>query len=73
VIERIAGKEFVTLAAIEQMRILCRVGAKVPGCGLSPKSATPMANSSDKLPGSSEMVRVKSARAALEKTALALK
>src|SRR5712672_2138083 len=30
VIERIAGKEFTTLAHIERMRELCRVEAKVP-------------------------------------------
>jgi len=31
VIERIAGKDFTTLANIERMRELCRVEAKVPG------------------------------------------
>src|SRR3990167_11507177 len=31
VIEKIAGKDFVTLAAIEQMRQLCRAQAKDPG------------------------------------------
>ena len=35
VIERIAGKDFTTLANIERMRELCRVEAKAPGstCG----------------------------------------
>ena len=33
VIERIAGKDFTTLANIERMRELCRVEARVPGCG----------------------------------------
>src|SRR3977135_3628322 len=32
VIERIAGKDFTTLANIEQMRQLCRVPEKAPGC-----------------------------------------
>jgi hypothetical protein len=32
-IERIAGKDYTTLANIERMRELCRVEAKVPGCG----------------------------------------
>jgi hypothetical protein len=31
VIERVAGKDFTTLANIERMRELCRVEAKVPG------------------------------------------
>src|SRR5712671_7918740 len=33
VIERIAGKDFTTLANIERMRQLCRVPEKAPGCG----------------------------------------
>ena len=33
VVERIAGKDYTTLANIERMRELCRVEAKVPGCG----------------------------------------
>src|SRR3954465_10040925 len=33
VIERIAGKDFTTLANIERMRQLCRVPEKVPACG----------------------------------------
>src|SRR5437588_11123016 len=40
VIERIAGKDYTTLANIERMRQLCRVEAKVPGCGLNPRDAT---------------------------------
>jgi hypothetical protein len=69
VIERIAGKDFVTLAAIEQMRKLCRVQAKAPDCGSSLKSATKSGSSFGARPGSYEMDRAKSARAALEKTA----
>jgi hypothetical protein len=33
VIERIAGKDYTTLADIERMRTLCRVEAKVPASG----------------------------------------
>jgi len=33
VVERIAGKDYTTLANIERMRELCRVQAKVPDCG----------------------------------------
>src|ERR1700740_6294 len=33
VIERIAGKDYTTLANIERMRELCRVEAKVHDCG----------------------------------------
>ena len=33
VIERVAGKDYVTLAAIDRMRELCRLEAKVPDCG----------------------------------------
>src|ERR1700730_8943939 len=33
VIERIAGKDYTTVANIERMRELCRVEARVPGCG----------------------------------------
>jgi hypothetical protein len=33
VIERIAGKDYTTLANIERMRELCRVEAKAPDCG----------------------------------------
>src|SRR6266849_1922171 len=33
VIERVAGKDYTTLAHIERMRELCRVEAKAPGSG----------------------------------------
>src|ERR1700686_136102 len=43
VIERIAGKDYTTLANIDRMRELCRVEAKVPDCGsglpLPPRTA----------------------------------
>jgi hypothetical protein len=41
VIERIAGKDYTTLANIERMRELCRVEAKVPGYGSDPHAAGP--------------------------------
>jgi len=43
VIERIAGKDFVTLAAIEEMRKLCRVQAKAPTAGAGPRRFPPIA------------------------------
>jgi hypothetical protein len=36
VVERIAGKDYTTLANIERMRELCRVEAKVRGCISAP-------------------------------------
>jgi hypothetical protein len=36
VMERIAGKDYTTLAAIQKMRAACRVEAKDPACGSSP-------------------------------------
>jgi hypothetical protein len=52
-IERIANKDFVTLAEIKRMRELCRVQAKEHGC-TSAKPATAGENSSPKPSGSSE-------------------
>src|SRR5437588_4621483 len=40
VIERIAGKDFTTLANIERMRELCRVEAKVPDSGFGHLAGT---------------------------------
>jgi hypothetical protein len=39
-ISRIAGKDFITLAAIKEMISQCRVQAKEPGCGSAPNGAT---------------------------------
>src|SRR5689334_13615062 len=39
VIERIAGKDFTTLANIERMRELCRVETRVQDCGSAPRAA----------------------------------
>jgi len=40
VVERIAGKDYTTLANIERMRELCRVEARVPASGSVPHGVT---------------------------------
>jgi len=40
VVERIAGRDYTTLASIERMRQLCRVETKAPTCGSEKKSGT---------------------------------
>ena len=67
-IERIAGKDFTTLNDIGRMRELCRVSQKEPDCGLNPPSTPRRARSACTQHGSSATDRVKSARAAFEKT-----
>jgi hypothetical protein len=54
--ERIAGKDYTTLANIKRMRELCRVEAKVRDCGLG---AAPVEQHS----GSSSITAAKSAQA----------
>src|SRR6516225_7646582 len=71
-IERIAGKDYTTLANIERMRELCRVEAKELACGSNQRSATQAVSSAVTRPGSSATERVRFARAALEKTARGL-
>jgi integrase len=71
VIERIAGRDYVTLAAIEDMRKLCRVDPKVPDSGSNRSGETMTARSASGLCGSSETERVRSARARLQKIARA--
>src|SRR5262245_21084539 len=44
-IERIAGKDYTTLADIDRMRQACRVQAKVPTSGSAPVSAAAPARS----------------------------
>ena len=72
VIERIAGKDFVTLQAINDMRARCRDQQRTQDCGSSLKSAINRESSFGAQHGSLETGRVKSARAALEATARAL-
>ena len=45
-IESIAGKDYTTMANIERMRELCRVEAKVRGCGSGSAAAEPPSGSS---------------------------
>ena len=65
-IERIAGKDFVTLQAIKEMRARCRADPKVPA---STAANAAVANQS----GSSSTERMKSAQAAAQTIAEALK
>jgi hypothetical protein len=65
-IERIAGKDYTTLANIERMRDLCRVQAKVPDFTFGPRGATPPATSPITRPGSSETVDGTFSQAALQ-------
>jgi hypothetical protein len=39
-IDRVAGKDYTTLRAIEEMRALCRVPPKAPVCGSGPHGTT---------------------------------
>src|SRR5262249_36420325 len=65
-IEVIAGKQFTTLRAIEEMRERCRVHQQVSACGSNRRNVAGVENSSVARHGSSETDRVRSARAALE-------
>src|SRR6201992_605628 len=66
VIEKIAGKEFTTLAHIERMRELCRDEARARGSSLRPPAETRAERSPTKQPGSSETADAMSAQAALQ-------
>ena len=70
-IERIAGKDYTTLRAIEEMRRICRVPPKEPACGSSLKNATHQEASASGQYGSSATARAKSALDALLATAKA--
>jgi hypothetical protein len=64
--ERTAGKQYVTLTGIQRMRAMCRENPKVPACTfVSVAAAMPSTSSS--------MEKTKSARAAAEMVAQALK
>jgi hypothetical protein len=71
-IEFIAGKQFTTIRAIEQMREKCRVLQKGPGFGSNQNSGTTTEVLSGARHGSSVTDRVNSARVALEMTAKGL-
>src|SRR6266699_2008663 len=66
IIEKIAGKEFTTLAHIERMRELCREEARGPDFSLSPPAETREEKSPTEQPGSSETTAGISAQAALQ-------
>src|SRR5215471_14196980 len=70
-VERIAGKDFTTLQAIQEMRKRCRVNPKAPDCGSNPSGETMTAQSANGLYGSFETERARSARARLQKIARA--
>jgi hypothetical protein len=70
-IERTAGKDYTTLAAIEEMRVLCRVQKKAQGSGFGPRSETLMARSASTPCGSFETDHARLARAALQRIARA--
>lgn len=72
-IEKIAGKDFTTLAAIKRMRELCRVQQKESGSGSGASGGTPMEKSSEKPSGSSEMDRSRLSQAAVVTIAQELK
>jgi hypothetical protein len=57
VIERVAGKDYTTLASIERMRELCRVEVKVQGSGCNPPEMTGKGTSSNRPSGLSEKVQ----------------
>ena len=71
-IEVIAGKQFTTLRAIEEMRKRCRAHQKELDCGSNRRSGIPAESSFVAQVGSSATDRARSARAALEKTARTL-
>jgi hypothetical protein len=66
VIERIAGKDYVTLASIEGMRELCRVEAKAPDSGSGIGAAEQPSGSSSITAASSAQARAKMISARLK-------
>jgi hypothetical protein len=66
VIEKIAGKEFATLAHIERMRELCRDEARALGSSLRLPAETRAERLPTMQPGSSETTDAMSAQAALQ-------
>jgi len=69
-IERVAGKDYTTLAAIERMRSLCRVQPKESDSGSVPRNETPTAHSASEQFGLFETDPARLARAALHKIAM---
>jgi hypothetical protein len=73
VIERVAGKDYVTLRNIEEMRELCRLHRKEPGSGCGGNAETRKAGLRTPPSTSSETVDISRARAAAEMTVAKLK
>jgi hypothetical protein len=73
VIERVAGKDYVTLRNIENMRTLCRLHPKEPGSGCGGNAETREAGLPTPPSTSSETVDIKRARAAAEMIVAKLK
>src|SRR5262245_55166930 len=67
-IETIAGKQFTTLSAIQEMRKRCRDNPKVQGSGLN-RNGKKMENSASGRCGLSATERARLARVALEENA----
>jgi hypothetical protein len=65
IVERIAGKDFTTLANIEKMRELCRVNNNHPGCTSALREGASMASSEQGPSGLSSMVASTSPQDAL--------
>ena len=72
-IMRIAGKDFVTRAAIREMQRKCLVNQKARTFGFDPPAETPLESSSSAPDGSSRTEAVKSAQDALRETVKSLK
>ena len=66
VVERIAGKDYTTLANIARMRELCRVEAKVRDCGSESDAAEQPSGSSSITAVNSAQVRAKMISARLK-------
>jgi len=66
IVERIAGKDYTTLANIERMRELCRVDVKVPDCGSENVGEGPPSGSSSIMVKKSAQVRAKAISARLK-------
>jgi hypothetical protein len=67
VIERIAAKDFTTLASIEKMRQLCRVEARVHGSTSGNAASAPPSGSSSTMAAKSAQARAKAISAQLKK------
>jgi hypothetical protein len=72
-IERIAGKDYTTLANIDRMRELCRVRQPDPTCGSEKNAATDPAESPTPPSGSSSTEKLRRAQSAAEQTVTELR